>query len=362
MSQNGYLVVANIFGYTAFLNETELEHAQSIVDDLLNTLIENIQTPLIFSKIEGDSIFMNTPENSIIQGQTFMEAIENLYCVFALTRENMHRNTVCPCKACKFMTDLDLKFVLHYGTYSFTSVNGQQDLIGTDVMTIRELSKSPISETTGVKGFAFITEACAQAMNNDEFAKSLHTYSETYEHIGTVNGFIYDLCSVWENMREQNKIKVDPEDAWFVVDTFLPVDSSLAWDYITDPKYRRWWLKASGITLDGNDKGRIGIGTTYICAHGRYKINQVIVDWRPFDYLTVDTVMPLKGVQRSTTKLTPQDSGTKISWCFERVNGLNNIHTFLLRSLFVSMKGLLINRLKQGSEIVGEMIRSGGGE
>ncbi|MGI9553865.1 MAG: DUF2652 domain-containing protein [Thermodesulfobacteriota bacterium] len=358
MSQNGYIVVANIFGYTNFLNQTELDHAQSIIDDLLNTLIENIQPPLIFSKTESDSIFVYTPENSFIQNQTFMEAIENLYCLFVLTRETMHRNTVCPCKACKFMSDLDLKFVLHYGTYSFTTINGQQDLIGADVMTIRHLSKSPISDTTGVKGFAFITNICVQAMKIDDFAKSLKTYSESHEHIGIINGFIYDLYPVWEVMREKNKITVKPEDAWFVIDTFLPVTSALAWDYITEPGYRRWWLKASRITLDGNDKGRIGIGTTYICAHGRYKINQVIVDWRPFEYLTVDTVMPLKGIQRSTVKLTPDGNGTKISWLFERVTGLNSIHTFLLRTLFVSFKGLLINRLKQGSDSLQEVIKS----
>ena len=79
MSQKGYIVVANIFGYTAFVKKTELEHAQSIIDDLLNTLIESFHPPLIFSKIEGDSIFAYTPENSFIKGQTLLEAIENLY-------------------------------------------------------------------------------------------------------------------------------------------------------------------------------------------------------------------------------------------------------------------------------------------
>jgi len=356
MSQKGYILVTNIVGYTAFVNQTELEHAQSIIDDLLNTLIESFLPPLIFSKIEGDSIFAYTPENSFIKGQTFLEAIENLYCIFAITRESMHRNTFCPCKACKAMTDLDLKFVLHYGTYKFTTINSQQDLIGTDVMAIRHLSKSPILDATGIKGFAFITSDCVKALGIDDLAKSLKPYSETCEHIGIINGFVYDLYPVWEVAREQNKITVIPEDAWLVVDTFLPVPSALAWDYITEPRYRRWWLKASGITVDRNDNGRVGIGNTYICAHGRYKINQVIVDWRPFDYLTVDTIMPLKGLQRSTTKLTQHDSGTKISWYFERVIGLNSIHTFLLRLLFVSMKGILTKRLKRGSEIVREII------
>lgn len=356
MSQKGYIVVANIFGYTAFVKQTELEHAQSIIDDLLNTLIESFLPPLIFSKTEGDSIFAYTPEDNFTKGQTLLEAIENLYCIFANTRESMHRNTVCPCKACKAITGLDLKLVLHYGTYSFTTINSQQDLIGTDVMAIRHLSKSPISDATGINGFAFITSDCVEALAIEDFTKSLKTYSETCEHIGIINGFVYDLYPVWEVAHEQKKIIVIPEDAWLVVDTFLPVPSALAWEYITEPSYRRLWLKASGITVDRNENGRVGIGNTYICAHGKYKINQVIVDWRPFDYLTVDTAMPLKGMQRSTTKLTKQDNGTKISWYFERVTGLNSIHTFLLRLLSLTMKSILTNRLKRGSETVLKMI------
>ena len=89
MSQKGYILVANIFGYTAFIQQTELEHAQSIIDDLLNILIESFPPPLIFSKIEGDSIFAYTSEDTFTNGQTFLEAIEYLYCNFALTRESL---------------------------------------------------------------------------------------------------------------------------------------------------------------------------------------------------------------------------------------------------------------------------------
>jgi len=358
MSQNGYIAVANIHGYTSFLIQSELDHAQSVIDDLLNTLIDNVCPPLIFSKTEGDSVFVHVPEKSFMQSQSLIEAIDNLYCIFTLTRENMHRNTVCTCKACKLIPELDLKFVLHYGTYSFTTINNQEDLIGADVMHVRQLSKSPISDAAGVKGFAYITNECIKAMDINNFTENLIKYSDSNDQTGVINGFIYDLCPVWEEMREHNKITANPEDTWFVLETILPVNSALAWDYITEPKYRRWWLKASNITLDGNETGRIGIGTTYICAHGRYKINQIIVDWRPFDYLTVDTVMPLKGLQRSTVKLIPEEGGTKISWVFEKVTGLNSIHTLLLRTLFVAFKGIFIKRLKQGSESVIEIIRS----
>jgi uncharacterized protein YndB with AHSA1/START domain len=358
MSQKGYLVIADIRGYTAFLTQTELEHAQAIINDLLNTLLDHIQPPWVFTKLERNAVFAYALDGSFVQGQTLLEAIENLYCVFAMTQETMHRNTSCSCKACQLMTTLDLSFVIHYGTFSLTAIDGQQELIGPDVIVIRNLFNSPIAEKSGVKAYALVTAACANAMSLGNLTKGMRTYTESYEQIGEVGGFVYDLHPVWVQERERRRITVKPEDAWLVVDTYLPVSSALAWDYVTEPKFRRLWLKASEITPNVNDKGRVGIGTSYICSHGRYKINQVIIDWRPFEYLTVDTVMPMRGIQRHTTQLTPHDDGTRVTWRFDRVTGRNRLHTLLLGMVFSPMKSIMLKSLKQAGTIVREMIEA----
>lgn len=358
MSQKGYLVAASIAGYEQFLTQAELEHAQSIVNDLVNTLIDDISHPLIFSKIEGNSIFLYSPEGSFVKGQTLLEVIENLYCTFARTLETMSRNTVCPCQACQLMSGLDLKFIVHYGTFSLTEIDGQQDVMGPDVMILRELSKSPISEAAGNNGYLFITSACTDAIGLNGLTDRMKTYSTSFENLGEVTGFIHDLHAVWQREREQRRIRIKPEDTWLEVETDLPVSSALAWEYVTEPNFRKQWLSANNVTAYTNDKGRMGLGTTYICAHGKYKINQVIVDWRPFEYLTVDTAMPMKGMQRLTTQLTPHGSGTRVSWRFDQVTGRNRVHTLMLRMLFNSMKGKITSRLKEGGTKVLEMIEN----
>jgi uncharacterized protein YndB with AHSA1/START domain len=358
MLQKGYLVAANISGYEEFLTQAELEHAQSIVNDLLNTLIDDLRHPLIFSKLEGNSIFLYSPEGSFVQGQTLLEVIENLYCTFARTQETMSRNTVCPCQACRLMSGLDLKFIVHYGTFSLTEIGGQQDLIGPDVMILRELFKSPISDVAGNNAYAFVTTRCADAMELNKLTHGMEAYSATFENLGEVKGFIHNLHAVWEREREQRRITVKPEDTWLEVETDLPVSLALAWEYVTEPNFRKQWLSANKVTAYTNDKGRMGIGTTYICSHGKYKINQVIIDWRPFEYLTVDTAMPMKGMQRLTTQLTPHGSGTRVSWRFDQIIGRNRIHTLMLRMLFNSMRGKITNRLKAGSTKVLEIIEN----
>lgn len=357
MSRKGYLVAINISGYVEFLTKAELEHAQSIVNDLLNTVIDDIRDPLVFSKSEGSSIFLYSPEGSFVQGQTLLDVVESLYCTFARTLETMSRNTACPCQACQLMSGLDLKVIMHFGTFNLTEIYGQHDLMGRDVMIIRELIKSPISDAAGNNGYVFITVPCTDAMGLNKLTDRMKTCSATFENLGEVTGSIHDLRSVWDSERRR-RIAVSADDAWLEVETDLPVSPALAWEYVTEPSFRKQWLSANTVAAHTDDKGRVGIGTTYICAHGKYKINQVIIDWRPFQYLTVDTATPMKGMQRHTTHLTPRGSGTRVSWRFDHVIGRNRIHTLMLRLLFNSMKGQMTSRLKVGGKKVLEMIEN----
>jgi hypothetical protein len=43
-TQQGYLVLADISGYTSFLAGTELEHAEDVISALLETIVENFKT------------------------------------------------------------------------------------------------------------------------------------------------------------------------------------------------------------------------------------------------------------------------------------------------------------------------------
>ena len=52
-----FLVVADISGYTRFLAETELEHANGIVKDLFDSMIPTFKNSVTISKFMGDAIF-----------------------------------------------------------------------------------------------------------------------------------------------------------------------------------------------------------------------------------------------------------------------------------------------------------------
>jgi hypothetical protein len=52
-TQTGYLVLADISGYTSFVAQTEIEHADMALSFLLETILEKIGSLLIIGQLEG---------------------------------------------------------------------------------------------------------------------------------------------------------------------------------------------------------------------------------------------------------------------------------------------------------------------
>mgnify|MGYP001403948190 CR=1 FL=1 len=76
-TEHGYLVLADISGYTSYLAQTELEHAQEILTDLLATIVDQFKQALTISKLEGDAVFANVNESNLPNGERLLELIES---------------------------------------------------------------------------------------------------------------------------------------------------------------------------------------------------------------------------------------------------------------------------------------------
>jgi hypothetical protein len=356
--QNGCLIIADISGYTAFLTQAELEHAEDIMRSLFDTLLKHMGPPLIISKLEGDAIFAYAQEGSFLQGQTLLEAIENLYCVFAGTLEQMHRNTTCTCKACQLIPTLDLKFLLHHGTFILSTIGGREELSGPDVILIHRLLKSHITEETGLKAYAFFTQNCAEAMGLGQLADEMRPHAETYEHLGNVTGFAHDMHAVWAREREHRRVVVEPEAAWFEVPCDLPLPPALAWEYLTKPEYAQQWFEAETLEITGYGGGRRGVGNVLHCAHGKEVSLNTIMDWRPFEYITYEMKMPLNLTCRWMTRLTPTEHGTRVSWYFGKPVGSGSLHSRLAALMGLAMKGMMKKMLEHNPPILSRMVEA----
>jgi len=64
------------------------------------------------------------------------------------------------------------------------------------------------------------------------------------------------------------------------------------WEYFTLPTQRPKWRGADEVR-EMSKSGRRGVGTINHCMHGPHAIIEEVIDWRPFDYLTLTTLLPM---------------------------------------------------------------------
>ena len=287
MAKKGYFILTDISGYTEFLTESELEHAHETLQSLFDAQLANIKFPLKISGFRGDAIFIYTPEACFVNPQTFLETLENLYIVFAGTLRQMQFNTTCECRACKNMSKLDLKMCIHYGEYIIQKLGDREELLGADVIVPHRMLKNRVIEKRGVKAYALFSEAAADTLRLAELSQPLIPHSETYEHLGELKMLVYDLHTVMEREEARKSFLVDPDSAWIKIELDIPFPPSLIWGYITTPALEAPILGLEYVKRVDELGGRTRAGARFHCAHSSGDFFNDIVDWKPFNYYTV---------------------------------------------------------------------------
>jgi hypothetical protein len=198
-TQSGYLVLADISGYTSFVAQTEIEHADIALSYLLETIVEKLSKLLTISKLEGDAVFAYAEESKLQEGKSLLELIDHTYLGFRDKALTLYSGSTCPCRACQALPTLDLKFMVHHGDFIVQQVAGIRDLMGTDVNLIHRLLKNNVEESTGWRGYALFTNPVLERM---QFSReNLFKRCEAYEHLGEVDIYCMNMHVRYEEMK-----------------------------------------------------------------------------------------------------------------------------------------------------------------
>ena len=316
MAEQGYLLIADISGYTAFLSKTAIDHGSDALQSLLNAIINHIRPPLTISKLEGDAVFAYAPRKSIAQGQTLLEAVEQIYFGFKRTLEENVINTTCDCNACRLMPTLDLKFALHYGAFTHQQLDDSfVELVGTDVNLVHRLMKNRVVEKIGIAAYLYLTEPAAREMRLGEGIDFMTPHTEKYDHIGEVRGYVTDMRLAWIKERELRRVLLERDEIFFVSSIDIDAPPSIIWDYLSEPEHKVRWHKLLTKVQPANlSKGRMAPGATHHCSHSFGTTIWYYRDWRPFDYFTFDTIILPGYNARTTISLTPTERGTHVEY------------------------------------------------
>lgn len=308
-------LIADISGYTGYLADVELDHAQDILADLIGAVVTALRPTFRLAKLEGDAAFTFATADRI-DGSMLLDTIERCYFGFRRRRRDVRQATSCDCNACVRIPDLNLKFVAHHGLAIHHKVSGRQELLGPDVIVVHRMLKNEVVERLGASAYALLSEKCIDATDIDPAALGMREITETYDRIGDVRCWMHDLELRWQEEEARGRVRVRPEESILDLAVRANVPPQVAWEFLTKPGQRMSWQPwVTEVSIKGAKGGRRGPGSANHCMHGKDAVVEEILDWRPYDYVTDRTILdtpsgPVKVLH--TIELEPVTTGTLI--------------------------------------------------
>jgi uncharacterized protein YndB with AHSA1/START domain len=308
--ETGFLVIADMTGYTAYLSGSELEHAPVIAGDLLETIVGRLDPPFRLAKFEGDAGFLFV-EDGRAAGSLLVDAIEACYLAFRRRLRSIDAATSCDCASCRLAPRLDLKVFVHHGSYVHSRIAGRDELAGSDVILVHRLLKGSVAADARSAGFALFTEAAIDALGLDPAAMGMSMDEETIEHLGRVSTFVWDLEARWQAESAQRRLDASDGDVVLDIDLALPTDPSVVWAHLTTPSLRSRW-EGPLLIEESTVGGHRGVGTITQCVTGRLATIEEVVDWQPYEHIGWRVIVPDVGPVGATVDLDQVEAGTRL--------------------------------------------------
>lgn len=187
-AKHGFLFLADISGFTAFVTETELEHGPPMIAALLEKIIGGISPPLEVLEIEGDAVFALGVDGTVMPPASLLDVIDQAFAAFVALQRELEADDSCSCNACRSVGRLRLKMIGHHGPFLRQTIGGRALVAGRDVILAHRLLKNGFARGAN---YALLTRSALESMNVDPATKGLLPHGETYEHFGDVECFIW---------------------------------------------------------------------------------------------------------------------------------------------------------------------------
>jgi hypothetical protein len=321
--ESGFLVLADLTGYTAYLSRSELEHAPAIAGDLLETIVGRLDPPFRLTKFEGDAAFLFV-EDGRADASLLLDAIEASYVAFRRRLRSIDQATSCECNSCRLAPRLDLKLFVHHGSFIRSRIAGRDELAGPDVILVHRLLKGSGPAAADANGFVLFTAAAVDALGLEPSGLGLTQAEQTIEHLGRVSTFTLDLESRWRAESDVRRLNIRDDD--LVVDLAATVDATAAvvWAHLTSPSLRALW-EGPLVIEETSPGGRRGVGTVAQCVTGRLATLEEIVDWQPYDHVGWQVAVPSVGPVAATADIEAIAGGTRVRlrWEYQGERPLN---------------------------------------
>ena len=187
-----FIIIVDISGYTNFIrmHKVSLLHAEKIIGELMECMLDEVESPVIAHEILGDAISLYALDDGTTDlADSIYLQLEKYFAAFRSREAYLLRECgYCICDACNKVKELKLKAILHSGKAAFTKVRDIQKISGEDVIAAHRLLKNSIPSNE----YIFVTNSFfdrCQSFNKTNFEKHVEHYDDLNPIQGLVKNF-----------------------------------------------------------------------------------------------------------------------------------------------------------------------------
>jgi hypothetical protein len=258
----------DISGFTDFVSSTEILHAQNIIQEVLEILVESNQLDLEVGEIEGDAVFFyrigSPPGLEQLLGQ-----VQTMFTRFHQHLWQYDHQRICPCGACESAVNLKLKIIAHFGDVAGISVKQHRKLFGKEVIVIHRLLKNSLDK----KEYALFTQPLIEKAAPPEQLPQWYQPEDATEKydVGDIYFKVADLTRLKEELPPVAKQEYQLSDKTKVVFTgeeLIPASMGEVFGAIFDLSLRPKWMEGVK-AIEMLSKDLINrVGTLHKCVVG----------------------------------------------------------------------------------------------
>jgi uncharacterized protein YndB with AHSA1/START domain len=340
--QQGALVLADISGYSKFVQQTEVDHSWSILHELLDTMVRSLDGRMDVSQVEGDAILFI----SGLSAQDVIDALKGTSVAYHRRLRDMETVTTCPCNACASIGLLKLKFVVHHGKFSRQRLGNVEQLHGADVIIPHRLLKNTVPS----KEYLLVTDPVLERLD-DETKAAFTKHVEQFD-VGEITGGYVEISDLWVQAQAEERKRVTEEEAEINSEVVVRARRNEVFKKMLNPRVMERYLFADDVEAVPGARGE-DLGAEFHCHHGGSLVNMRVVSVEPDSEITLISDQPT--TLHVTTRFTDAGDGcTKVSRSFlweqpsdaEVQEGLKQ----MMQAMVIAGEGAIEEIFREGSE------------
>jgi hypothetical protein len=174
--------IPDLGGFTKFIAETEIQHSQHIIKELLELLVDANTLGMTVGEFEGDAVLFYR-KGAAPSLEKLVEQARKMYLDFHTYLKKFQYMRVCQCGACAGTGGISLKMVAHFGAAGTMQVKDQVKFIGKDIIIAHRLLKNSVD----AREYLLVTQPTASGIADapgqlDSFANG----ADAYDSLGTI--------------------------------------------------------------------------------------------------------------------------------------------------------------------------------